>query len=170
MYTRLFFPALFIILLSACADDFVSPFSDSPEEGVIEKTYPAADERLWEHFAEFEQVAADRGIILDLRQMDISGVLSDIDEHNVVGTCQYGTHIQHVTVDLSFWNRASQLGRELVVFHELGHCVFFLDHTESADANGLCLSIMNSGTSDCRLLYNATNRDFYLDEMFSQVL
>ena len=89
MYTRLFFPALFIILLSACADDFVSPFSDSPEEGVIEKSYPAADERLWEHFAEFEQVAADRGIILDLRQMDISGVLSDIDEHNVVGTCQY---------------------------------------------------------------------------------
>lgn len=126
------------------------------------------DERLWVHFTNFEEEAAIRGLNFDLNELGITGVIENIPEDGVAGTCQYGQHIHHVTIDNNYWNRASFLQREFVVFHELGHCVLFRDHEEGQFTNGICRSIMRSGLGNCRDAYIQANREYYIDELFDQ--
>lgn len=128
--------------------------------------YPNVDSRLWSYFENFELEARLRGIQIDLVHAEITGEVERIVEDGVAGTCQFGRHIHHVTIDEDYWNQASQLWREMVVFHELGHCALDRGHLETENSNGACLSIMNSGTSGCNLRYNNTNREYYLDELF----
>lgn len=131
--------------------------------------YFNVDERLWSHFENFENEAAARGITIDLRNTNITGAINAIEESGVAGTCTYGTHRpSDIVIDQQFWNRASAFGREEVVFHELGHCFLMRGHTEKTHQNNdrVCASIMRSGTGDCFSLYNAVNREYYLDELF----
>ncbi|MBT8228816.1 MAG: hypothetical protein KJO50_01055, partial [Bacteroidia bacterium] len=117
-------------------------------------------------FNSFEREAEERGLKIDLVGLDITGIVQNIDDNGVAGTCQYGSHIAHVTIDLSYWNNSSMLTREYVVFHELGHCALGRDHDESSFNNGICQSIMNSGLGHCIPSYNNQNRERYLDELF----
>jgi len=141
------------------------------EEEII--GYANVDERLWDHFENFELVAAARGITINLRDTDITGAINSIQEGGVAGTCTYGTHRPNdIVIDQQFWNRSSAFGREEVVFHELGHCYLMRGHTEETHMNNdrVCASIMRSGTGDCFSLYNAVNRAYYLDELFKIML
>ncbi len=130
-------------------------------------TYPLADKELWSYFQNFEEEALLRGFKYDLNTLEITAVIETITEEGVAGTCQYGQHIHHVTIDEDFWKYSSTLIREMVVFHELGHCVLHKDHTEEYDSNGNCLSIMNSGTVECNVAYTNQNRTYYIDELFT---
>lgn len=130
------------------------------------KSYDDVDEVLWSYFEDFEIEAARRGVNIDLNALGISGEIRNIAEENVAGTCQYGQHLHHVTIDRQFWNNASPLFREYIIFHELGHCSLFRDHTESQFSNGRCASIMASGLGDCSIGYTQESRDYYLDELF----
>lgn len=151
----------FSLLFISCQDQLTS---DTPE-----LPYYDVDERLWHYFASFEREAAYRKITIDLNAEGITGVIDNIAEDGVAGTCQYGRHISHVTVDEDYWNNSSSIRREFVVFHELGHCVLDRGHTEDAFANGICKSIMSSGLGTCRDAYVFQNREYYLDELFSLV-
>ena len=71
-----------------------------------------------------------------------------------------------MTIDKTFWNRSSELYKEFVVFHELGHCVLDRNHKEDKDSRGRCLSIMRSGLGDCLDAYSSANRTYYLNELF----
>lgn len=162
-----------LILLLALA--LVSCQKESPliEEGVVTivdpKEYPNADSRLWLYFEAFENEARLRGKAFDLKELNIQGVIEDIDVEGVAGHCRYGSHIDNeVTIDSPFWNRANDLNREFVVFHELGHCVLIRGHEESAHVNGSCTSLMRSGTLDCQDNYNVNTREVYLNELFSK--
>jgi len=116
----------------------------------------------------FEAEARKRNLIIDLNEIDLTAEIKEIDEDHVAGTCSYSSHFpNHITIDESFWNNATNLIREMVVFHELGHCVLGQGHREDTDANGNCLSLMQSGTEGCTLLYNEINRTYYLDEFFT---
>ena len=127
------------------------------------------DQELWSFYRSFEIEANLRGFNYDLNAMQISGVIEEIHEDNVAGSCRFGNHINNaVTIDQEFWSRSSDLFKEFVVFHELGHCVLLRDHDESADANGRCLSIMRSGTTNCRDSYSFQTRDRFIDELFLQ--
>lgn len=153
-----------LILINACSVDY-NP-ADEVDNSPAEKRYSDVDSRLWEHFEKFENEARLRNQIFNLNALGITGVISDIPDAGVAGTCQYGQHIHHVTVDQQYWNNASDLQREMVVFHELGHCVLGRGHREGANNNGICISVMNSGLADCRVIYSNTNRPLYLDELF----
>lgn len=149
----------FIFILASCQEDFI------PEP--VSKTYPAADQALWDHFSDFEAEALARGINIDLNAVDLTAGISEIDEENVAGLCQYGTHItNNVIIDGDFWNNTSFSSREFVVFHELGHCVLGRGHTELQNSNGSCTSMMASGTGSCRFNYTTQTRATYLDELF----
>ena len=134
-----------------------------------EGTYPDVDEALWPYFQRFEAEAAARGLTVDLADAYITGHISDIPTNQVIGQCSYSTNDPHrVTIDKPFWDQASDLAREFVVFHELGHCYLARVHDESMDARGICLSIMRSGTGACRDLYNAGTRGGLIQELFSE--
>ena len=119
------------------------------------------------HLQSFEDEAALRGIFIDLDHLDLSISIQEIERDNVAGLCHYNSNRPNeIIIDRSFWNSSNDLFREMVVFHELGHCVLARGHRETQDQNGSCLSIMQSGTGTCILRYNQVNRDFYLDELF----
>lgn len=125
------------------------------------------DERLIKYFEEFEKEGAKRGLEIDLAANGITGSIEDIPISNVAGRCQYGTHSEpHVTLDSKFWNSVSELVKEMVIFHELGHCYLLRDHNENKLENGICESIMRSGDGSCFDNYTTQTREYYLDELF----
>lgn len=148
------------------------------EEEVLEEMAPPApagyvgvDERLWIYFERFEEEAQSRGVAVDLRQAQITGLLEEIEQDRVLGQCNYQrNNHSRVTVDESFWNATSDGGKEFVVFHELGHCFLLRDHLEDTFLNGTCSSIMRSGNGACRDNYTRLTRGAYLDELFDTSL
>lgn len=145
--------------------EVVSEPEPQPQEALV--GYPNVEEALWVYFERFEEEGQARGYDIDLRSADITGMIETISDDGVAGTCSYSSFApNHVTIDLAFWDQASDRVREFVVFHELGHCDLARAHREDANSNGLCLSIMRSGLGDCRDAYNSINRDDYLDELF----
>ena len=150
----------FILFLFSCQDDFFQ--DDTSDNG-----FQGVDPRLWNYFIDFEREALLRGYRIDLQELEITGVIENISEDGVAGTCQYGNHLSHVTVDQNYWNHSSTINREFVVFHELGHCVLNRGHQEASFQNGVCQSIMASGTGSCLSAYSLSTREYYLDELFS---
>lgn len=148
----------------SCQTDFLSN-SDTLTNNI--KVYQDVDQRLWNYFESFEDEARKRGFAIDLNLLKITGEIQDIAETNVAGTCQYGRHLHHVTIDSDFWNRNNFMQREFVVYHELGHCVLSRGHTESSFNNGVCKSLMHSGLTNCNVAYTTANREYYLDELFA---
>ena len=146
-----------ILLLFTCSDD---------EQ--VTKSFVNVDERLWPYFERFEEVAADRGVKVDLNLSGIEGHLERFDQPNVAGKCQHPTPSENILViDLPFFvNTENDLLKEFVIFHELGHCYLGREHREDSYQNGFCISIMRSGIDDCKDNYHQNTRSLYLDELF----
>ncbi len=152
-----------LTLVSACSEeqDVIQEIAPEPVG------YEGVAEDLWPYFERFEEEAQRRGIDVDLRAARITGQVQEIAQSRVLGQCNYQRfNHNRVTIDETFWNRTSDLGKEFVVFHELGHCFLLRDHVETAFTNGTCTSIMRSGTGTCRDSYGRSTRDVYLEELF----
>lgn len=52
---------------------------------------------------------------------------------DAVGYCTYGRYHRVIMIDRNFWNRTDELTHDILVFHELTHCV--LDKEHSIDPN-----------------------------------
>jgi hypothetical protein len=84
-----------------------------------------------------------------------------------VGQCVKTTSgIKNLYFDPDYWQRSDPMQREFLVYHELGHCILGRSHDDGRDGQGRCISIMNSGTGNCRSNYISATRDSYLDELF----
>lgn len=143
--------------LNACQSDPLPTYDDTEQ---------LADD-LQPYFTSFEAAAADLGVPIDLSASGVTAEIRAINEGNVAGNCSTNGHdIRHITIDRSFWVNASPLLREMVVYHELGHCILGRGHTETAFANGVCTSIMRSGLGDCQDAYTYGNREYYIRELF----
>lgn len=164
LITQLTLCAILLGGLGACTEEEEAVTEVVPEAPV---GYPGVDERLWPYFERFEAEGERRGVAIDLRSARISGQLEEISRSRVLGQCNYQrNNHNHVTVDEGFWNNAGDRGREFVVFHELGHCFLLRGHLETTFSNGVCTSIMRSGTGRCRDNYSRLTRDAYLEELF----
>ncbi len=156
---------VFLVFFGACLEeDLESPANES----VRERVFPGVDPALWPHFRAFEDAALARGYRVDLAATNIVGTIEEIHEQNIAGSCSYGgrSNTKDVVVDKSFWDRANNLYREYIVFHELGHCYLFRDHLDACFANRTYVSLMRSGNGNCRDNYSFQTRDYYLDELF----
>ncbi|MEM9819508.1 MAG: putative metallopeptidase [Bacteroidota bacterium] len=140
------------VVLQGCSDAETDAFVDSD---------------LQEYFERFEVEAASRGIVIDLTAAEIEGYIDNIANPNVAGQCTHNSHQpDRVTIDQNYWSRYSDLEKEFLVFHELGHCYLDRGHLDAVYLNGTCVSMMNSGTVPCRSNYNVRTRADYLDELF----
>lgn len=143
---------LSMLLIPAC----------QPDDDVI-----AIDERLMPYFAAFEAEAEKRGLVFDLEDLKVGGMLTDLSDSEVSGQCVQPNDGQHfIRIDEVYWAGLPDDRREFIVFHELGHCVLDRRHLDHSLADGTCLSMMNSGKGTCENNYNATTRNYYLDELF----
>lgn len=142
------------------------------KEDIVEETTPIIDsdipQELIPHFTSFQRAAEERGLRVNYDTANITAEMQVINQGSVAGTCTTNGHtLRHIVIDQRFWNKASHLTREMVVFHELGHCILGRGHEEGTFSNGICQSIMRSGVGTCRDAYNSTNRDYFLDELFT---
>ena len=126
------------------------------------------DAPLQEYFDRFQAEAALRGVEIDFEAMMISGDIRLIGTQNVIGQCGHTEKEPNVViVDKFYWDSASDLDREFLIFHELGHCALGRGHLDNSDANGDCISIMSSGTGLCHINYTVATRTVLVDELFN---
>ena len=156
---RIIFPIFISVLCFSCEEE---------EEFIPEPVkFPNVDPELRIYFQRFEDEASARGLSIDLTATGISGTITEIEDRHVLGQCSYPrAQPNRVTVDETFWTRGSDLFREFVVFHELGHCFLFRPHLEQQLSNGACVSIMRSGNGTCLANTSSRTRNFYIDELF----
>ena len=153
--------------ICSCANQTDSIVPNNKEE----PKYVLVEEELVPYFINFEEEGLSRGIVDDLSNEEIKGVIREIHQDRVLGQCSYSQlNPGTVTIDKTTWQQASDRLKEFVVFHELGHCYLKRDHKEAAFSNGLCVSIMRSGTGNCWDNYNSGTRSYYLDELFTNDL
>ena len=69
-------------------------------------------------------------------------------------------HVRNIYIDPSIVGTAQQ---KLVVYHELAHCIFEMDHYDTK------VDIMNSYTYEQKALWIYDNWDFFLKAMFSRI-
>lgn len=120
---------------------------------------------LQPYFARFQEEGAMRNVEIDFEALRIEGDIADLE--NVSGQCQHNTvDPDKVVIDAQYWQVLSDLEKEFVVFHELGHCALNRSHDESTLSNGNCATMMHSGQSGCRKNYSSSTRASYIDELF----
>ncbi len=167
---------LFIFLFASCADEFGSSYipddgrnlnGPSIEVGEASRTYPNVDESFWVFFERFENEGNKRGWDIDLKEEGFTGEIGHLPS---VGSCTYDLNhtMHHITMDKSFWESASDGKKELIMFHELGHCFLRRDHNNDRDEHGICKSVMRAGLGECIDDYHGGSRDDYLEELFAQ--
>lgn len=126
------------------------------------------DSRLQVYFDSFKAEAEKRDIKVDFESLEVDGYIRQIRESGVAGQCQsFEDGSRTVIISTSYWRTATDIEKEFLIFHELGHCVLDREHYDEADLNGDCLSMMNSGGSVCNINYRAATREYYLDELFT---
>lgn len=148
--------ALLLILSSAifsqCNDAYV--FEEDVEEEMID------------YFKSFAVEGEERGRVIDWDLERIATNLIDINE-DAVGRClTYEDGSKVINIDRVFWNNSTDLEKEFLIYHELGHCLLERSHTNVKNQRGVCQSIMNSGENLCTINYNQNTRNRYLDELF----
>jgi len=125
------------------------------------------DPSLQEYFDRFKVEGASRGVTVDYTESRIAGYLRVILSPGVIGQCAHSEKEENtVIIDKTYFNSATDLEKEFVVFHELGHCVLNREHLDDADNQGNCISIMTSGTGTCNINYTQATRKGLLDELF----
>lgn len=74
------------------------------------------------------------------------GDLSNYDPSSglyYIGLCSYGQN-PTVTIDQGYWSTASEIDRQELIDHELGHCILGRQHRNDTLPNGNPASIMNA--------------------------
>ena len=129
---------------------------------------PAVIDEIFDSYvASFEREAAHRGQSIDVASLEVSIELDEVEQRNVLGLCFFNEQSPNrIVIDEDMWHELSDMYKEYVIFHELGHCVLDRVHDEKTLSDGTCGSIMASGTGRCDWNYRITNRDYYLDELF----
>jgi len=147
---------LSVLLLQSCNDDSATVDGD-----------------LEPYFERVAQDAQKRGVVLDNDVEAIDGYINNIVRGgaDILGACRApdeGFPRRSIFVDRPFWNDATDLEREFVVYHELGHCFLDRPHLDTQDSLGRCTSIMAAGNAGCIGLeiYSADRREELLDELF----
>lgn len=154
------FLAVFVCTLFSCQQDFTQQHTPSDLDQIAPELKP--------HFLRFQSEAERYGLTFDYREANITAEIYNIDEGSVAGSCSTDGHTQrHIRIDRSFWNRSSDMVREMVIYHELGHCLLGRGHREDTFGNGICKSIMRSGLGSCRDAYTTDNRSYFLEELFA---
>jgi hypothetical protein len=129
--------------------------------------FPTVVPELRPFYIAFEEAAAARGFDIDLTKEGVTGNIVELGNNAIAGVCVHRDDAPNrVAVDIGIWRSSSDAFREVIVFHELGHCVLGRDHLDEQQ-EGMCQSIMHSGLTDCKIpLDDSILREEYLDELF----
>lgn len=129
---------------------------------------------LNEYVQRFVNEGAKRGRIFDLEKRGIILEFGEL-ENDVAGRCYYEYPVR-IVIDYSYWllisaAENSDMLKENLLFHELGHGLLNRDHTNAYLTNGDWKSIMCGGdVKDNRswnINYRSIRREYYINELFN---
>tara|TARA_R110002050_G_scaffold241508_2_gene377879 strand:+ start:3130 stop:4065 length:936 start_codon:yes stop_codon:yes gene_type:complete len=147
-----FFLIILLFILFGCSDDeFINSELNNPE--------------FMSFYESFKNEANIRGVKTENSQINF--FLADIKNPNTAGLCYSNGNIY---IDKSFWFNSSKNEKELLIYHELGHCVLNRNHKNLKSKSGECLSYLRGGEDnfECSFnLYSLFWRKYYLDELFN---
>lgn len=115
------------------------------------------------HYTDFKNLAAQYGAIFVADSVTFS-FRSFFG--STVGMCTFSsTRRNKVELSTNAWNNGSDTFREMLLFHELGHCLLGRGHKNTTHSSGRPESLMNSWLFDQRTYL--ANRDAYLKELYT---
>ncbi len=114
--------------------------------------------------------AEKRNINLKRRKLEV--VFNDTLKYCGVGYKDFqgkGTRRVEINMSLPCWNEKSELQREILLFHELGHAILERGHKNKRLPNRMFASIMAEDDIQHGLYteYSLELRDYYIDELFN---
>jgi hypothetical protein len=116
----------------------------------------------------FEDEGRLRGKSIDIKKQGLIVEFADFTGQDIVGLTKYEDPIR-IQIDRTYWNENSDIYREFVLFHELGHGILGIhDHRNDTLPNGEWKSIMRGppANSQAHNIEYGKHRDYYLDELF----
>ena len=123
------------------------------------------DPEFEEYVDQFFEEAQKRN--LDISRDDYTFSVN-FGEEVALGVCFLNS--DRIEINRFYWGTLSDLTRQYLIFHELGHCILERLHDDAALPNGECKSIMRGGEGlRCRKNIENSNvwRAYYLDELFN---
>ncbi len=119
----------------------------------------------------FRQAAIMRGLSLNYETLRVYKVdrfpWSDINDYTI-GVCLRKAEKHVILIKEEYWDRADSVSREMLMFHELGHCILDLPHNLATRPNGDPVSLMYPTIFESSTYYD--NHEPYLDELFRSAL
>lgn len=124
----------------------------------VKPTMPAEVEYL---FRNYLKEASARGVDLSSKYVGIefSEVGQEIYSDNQTAKCVYFPKPK-VFINRTFWNQNSIAVRELIIFHELTHCLWFKPHYRKG------YHLMNPISDQATLALYTNYRSKFLDDLF----
>lgn len=104
----------------------------------------------------------------DYTNNNVSFYFADIIIPNRAGICYDNDRI---VIDREYWYYANNKKKELLIYHELGHCILNRDHKNHKTNSGECLSYLKGSENgfNCSFnLYSSFWRKYYIDELFNK--
>jgi Putative phage metallopeptidase len=84
------------------------------------------------------------------------------------GSCKPNSNPKTITIDSLMWRALSPQQKEILVYHELAHCLLNVKHTNDTLRFGECKSWMREDDSICTMNFvNAEWREYYINELFA---
>ncbi len=90
----------------------------------------------------------------------------DFEPIDAVGQCEWGDwlHSPHIRINPDQWQTLGETGRQILLFHELGHCVLNRDHRTDRREDRSPASIMFPSLLN-PIVYRR-DREYYQHELF----
>ena len=159
------------ILIFAFSIIFISCGKDEP--GMSEGTINVALD-FREYVERFKVEANNRGFNIDFSDTGLSIQYGTLPK-DAAGVCSElgdgsgGSH--RIEIRKLYWETLTDIQKERLIFHELGHCELSRPHDNKVLSNGDWKSIMRGAPlpegKTAIVNYTGTRRDYYLDELFT---
>ena len=146
---------ILLLLLVACTDE-----PDSTIDPAFANTN--IDEEFVPYVESFLTEAALRSVDIDISSVELEIQFGEVNNTgDVIGSCNRENH--HIIISRPDWDNLSNNHREVLIFHELGHCMLDRDHTTNLLSNNEVASIMWPSIQG---KFFGARRSYYIDELF----
>jgi len=163
---------LFLAQIYAATYLIVTVAENLPTDGIEDKsiaeyvqTFKKAGESF-SHGLKFPNLNIGMGIIKYMADAMNLG-----ESSLVMGICNPATIPATILISRQYWEASSDLDREQLIFHELGHCVLGRDHNDEItvleDGETVPLSLMNTYVIEEE--HYTRYREEYIRELFTKV-
>lgn len=147
-----------ILLIISCSDDNFQNISiDSDFNAYVDA---------------FIESGAQRGKEIDFTDTGLTIQYGEVSEDAAAECSELGSGFEgshKIKISKVYWNQIDELEREVIIFHELGHCELGRIHDNQIFSIGDWKSLMRGSVSqkDPAVHFYGTRREYYIDELFN---